>query len=37
MAERLFDEEESKVYGMPEIPTQTIFVFLSDFENTAMP
>ena len=37
MAERLFEEEESKAYDMPEIPTHTIFVFLSGFENTAIP
>jgi len=37
MAERIFEEEESEAYGIPEIPTQIIFVFLSGFENTAMP
>jgi len=37
MAEKLFEEEESKAYGMPKIPTQIIFVVLSGFENTAMP
>jgi len=36
MAERLFKEEESKAYDMPEIPTQIIFVFLSGFDNIAI-
>jgi len=37
MAEKLFEEEESEAYGIPEMLTQIIFVFLSGFENTAMP
>jgi len=36
MAEGLFEEEELEAYSIPRIPTQTIFVFLSDFENTAI-
>jgi len=36
MAERLFEEEELEAYIMLEMPTQIIFVVLSDFENTAI-
>ena len=36
MAERFFEEEESKAYDIPKMPTQIIFVFLSGFKNTAM-
>jgi len=36
MAERLFEEEESKAYDMRKISREVILVFSRAFENTAM-